>query len=74
MTAIVVSALSLLGALLGIFVQASTVLFVVINVLVAVTPAGVTFYLLRPDASAGLTPLIARVSCLGRTSALPSVS
>ncbi|MBA3294654.1 MAG: hypothetical protein H0T40_13215, partial [Geodermatophilaceae bacterium] len=34
-TAIVISILVLLGALLGIFVQASTILFVVLNVLVA---------------------------------------
>lgn len=49
-TAIVISVLVLLGALLGIFVQASTILFVVLNVLVAVTALGVIYYLLRPDA------------------------
>jgi hypothetical protein len=43
-TAIVMSVLALLGALLGIFVQPSTILFIVINV-----------YLIRPDASARLT-------------------
>ncbi|MBA3280339.1 MAG: hypothetical protein H0U22_16850 [Geodermatophilaceae bacterium] len=45
-----ISILVLLGALLGIFVQASTILFVVLNVLVAVTALGVIYYLLRPDA------------------------
>jgi len=54
-TAIVMSVLALLGALLGIFVQPSTILFIVINVLVAVTATGVIFYLIRPDASARLT-------------------
>lgn len=49
-TAIVMSALALLGALLGIFVQASTVLFIVINVLVAVAAAAVIYYLVRPAA------------------------
>ncbi|MGI8652583.1 MAG: hypothetical protein ACR2I7_07285 [Geodermatophilaceae bacterium] len=49
-TAIVISVLVLLGAMLGIFVQASTILFVVLNVLVAVTALGVIYYLLRPDA------------------------
>ena len=49
-TAILISVLVLLGALLGMFVQASTILFVVLNVLVAVTALGVIYYLLRPDA------------------------
>jgi hypothetical protein len=48
-TAIVLSVLVLLGALLGIFLQASTILFIVVNVLVAVTAAGVIYYLLRPN-------------------------
>lgn len=51
-TAIVLSVLVLLGALLGIFVQPGTILFLVINVLVAVTSLGVIFYLVRPDAGA----------------------
>lgn len=51
-TAIVMSVLVLLGALLGIFVQPGTILFLVINVLVAVTALGVIFYLIRPDPAA----------------------
>jgi len=47
--AIVTSVLVLLGALLGIFVQASTILFIVLNVLVAVTAIGVIYYLARSD-------------------------
>jgi len=50
-TAIVLTVLVLLGALLGIFVQPGTILFLVINVLVAVTSVGVIFYLVRPDAA-----------------------
>jgi len=46
-TAIVISVLVLLGALLAIFLQASTILFIVINVLVAVTALGVIYYLAR---------------------------
>lgn len=53
-TAIVMSVLVLLGALLGIFVQASTILFIVINVLVAVTAIGVIFYLARSDSGTRL--------------------
>jgi len=48
----VISVLVLLGALLGIFLQASTILFVVLNVLVAVTALGVIYYLLQPNAKA----------------------
>lgn len=55
-TAIVISVLVLLGALLGIFLQASTILFIVVNVLVAVTAVGVIFYLLRPDVKGQLAP------------------
>jgi len=51
-TAIVISVLVLLGALLGIFLQASTILFVVLNALVAVTALGVIYYLLQPNAKA----------------------
>jgi len=51
-TAIVISVLVLLGALLGTFLQASTILFVVLNVLVAVTALGVIYYLLQPNAKA----------------------
>lgn len=49
-TAIVLSVLVLLGALIGIFVQPGTILFLVINVLVAVTAIGVIYYLLQRDA------------------------
>jgi len=38
--------------LLGRLVQPGTILFLVINVLVAVTALGVIVYLIRPDASA----------------------
>lgn len=51
-TAIVISVLALLGALLGVFVQPGTILFLVLNILIAVTALGVIFYMLRPDAKA----------------------
>jgi len=50
----VVSVLSLLGAVLGIF-QESTILFLVVNVLIAITAVGIIYYLLRPDAKAPIT-------------------
>jgi len=51
-TATVTSVLALLGSLL-VFVQASTGLFIVVNVLVAVTALGVIYYLFRAGAEAG---------------------
>ncbi len=50
-TAIVLSVLVLLGAMLGIFIQATTILFIIINVLIAVTAIGVIYYLARPDSA-----------------------
>ena len=54
-TAIVLSVLVLLGALIGVFAQPGTILFLVINILVAITAVGIIYYLLRPDAKAPIT-------------------
>ncbi|MDQ3735409.1 MAG: hypothetical protein M3400_15680 [Actinomycetota bacterium] len=62
------SVLVLLGALLGIFIQATTILFIIINVLIAVTAIGVIYYLARPDSAPRLS------SSSPRQSALPSAT
>ncbi len=54
-TAIVLSVLVLLGALIGVFAQPGTILFLVINILVAITAVGIIYNLLRPDAKAPIT-------------------